>query len=218
MGLIDFYAGREDKKDTAISGLEAEFADRLYDLLLNLPPELAGKVTIKSAYRDVQHQQELWDAAVKKYGSPEAARKWVAPPGKSNHGGGLAVDLSYATNGARKWVHENAARFGLNFPMAHENWHIEPIGVRSGEYKSTGHTHGDGDAAHVPAGYAGADPDAYTDDQGLVEMNNNSLESQLLRVADYVTGGRSGVRNLRTVNARAMADQNSGRLNVEAPQ
>ena len=217
MGLIDFYSGRDDKKDTAVNGLEAEFADRLYDLLLNLPPEIAGKVTIKSAYRDVEHQRQLWEAAVAKYGSEEAARKWVAPPGKSNHGGGLAVDLSYATDGARKWVHENAARFGLNFPMAHENWHIEPIGVRSGEYRSTGRTHGGGDGG-VPAGYAGADPEAYTDDQGLVEMNNNSLESQLLRVADYVTGGRSGVRNLRTVNARAMADQNSGRLNVEAPQ
>jgi len=216
MGLLDFYSGRDDKKDTAISGLESEFADRLYDLLLNLPPELAGKVTIKSAYRDVAHQQELWDKAVKTYGSPEAARKWVAPPGKSNHGKGLSVDLSYATNSARKWVHANASRFGLNFPMAHENWHIEPIGVRSGEYKSSGKTYsGDGE---VPGGYGAADPDAYTDGQGMVEMNNNSLESQLLRVADYVTGGRSGVRNLRTVNARAMADQNSGRLEIEGQQ
>ena len=64
---------------------------------------------------------------MKKYGSAAKARKWVAPPGKSQHNHGNAADLRYANDAARKWAHENAARFGLHFRMGNEPWHIEPI-------------------------------------------------------------------------------------------
>jgi hypothetical protein len=86
-----------------------------------------GGITPFSGFRSPARQAELYKAAVAKYGSEQAARKWVAPPGKSHHGFGTAVDLRYADEAARTWAHANAARYNLRFPMAHEPWHIEPI-------------------------------------------------------------------------------------------
>jgi hypothetical protein len=83
-----------------------------------------------SGFRSPERQAQLWQNALSKYGSPEAARKWVAPPGRSQHNHGNAVDLRYLNPQATAWAHENAARFGLNFPLSNENWHIEPVGAR----------------------------------------------------------------------------------------
>lgn len=78
-----------------------------------------GRVWVTSGYRSPEHQAELFAAAVKKYGSEAAARKWVAPPGKSQHNMGVAADLG----GDLEWVRQNAARFGLIQPMSWEKWH-----------------------------------------------------------------------------------------------
>ena len=223
MSLADFYSGRADKKQAGIDGLEFGFADRLYEMLLSLPPEMRGQVTILSAYRSYEHQQELFNNAVKKYGSEAAARKWVAPPGKSNHNGGLAVDLTFHTPQSREWVHANARRFGLEFPMSHENWHIEPLGKRTGEYKPSGKTWGgapfsykQGRTAdkHGHGGdFSGYDPDgddAYTDDD-IPTVDNGSVETQLMRVADLVRGGVASAKQFRiNSGAQTMADRNIG--------
>jgi hypothetical protein len=98
-----------------------------FDTALNkLIAASGGRVQMRSGYRSVEEQTRLWNDALKKYGSPEAARKWVAPPGKSNHNRGLAADLS----GDLKWAHANAPKFGLYFPMEWEPWHIELNGSR----------------------------------------------------------------------------------------
>lgn len=107
-------------------GFDANFSSALNRLL----KDFGGKVTIKSGYRSPERQAQLWANALKKYGSAAAARKWVAPPGKSNHGRGLAADLGYADAATRALVHANAAKYGLVFPLANENWHIEPINAR----------------------------------------------------------------------------------------
>lgn len=104
-----------------------------------------GRVWINSGYRSVERQKQLFDAAVKKYGSVAAARKYVAPPGKSQHNHGNAVDFG----GDLKWVAANAARFGLHQPMSWEPWHFEGA-ERSDSTGSTtppeaGHVHGPGD-------------------------------------------------------------------------
>lgn len=96
--------------------------------LRQLQSALKGNLHVNSGYRTPQRQAQLYQAAVAKYGSPEAARKFVAPPGKSFHNKGQAADLSGDITGA----HKLAAQYGLNFPMAYENWHIEPQGVRTG--------------------------------------------------------------------------------------
>lgn len=94
--------------------------------LMALIKASGGRVTIGNAYRSVAQQTALFNAAVKKYGSVAAARKWVAPPGHSKHNEGLAADL----RGDLAWAHAHAAEFGLVFPMSHEKWHIELAGAR----------------------------------------------------------------------------------------
>ena len=115
-------------------GLDPEFAGNLKSFFAAAPMPLS----IMSGYRSPERQTELWNDAVAKYGSPEAARKWVAPPGHSFHNKGEAADLGYG-GGLGKgdqslitWAHDNAGQYGLTFPLANENWHIEPIGARSG--------------------------------------------------------------------------------------
>jgi GH24 family phage-related lysozyme (muramidase) len=121
-------------------GVDPEFAGRLTDLFNAAPDNIRDDLGIYSGYRSVEHQKKLWDAALEKYGSAAAARKWVAPPGRSNHNHGMAVDLSYkgaslarAPKEVVAWVHENAPKYGLAFPLANENWHIEPVEVRQGK-------------------------------------------------------------------------------------
>lgn len=89
-----------------------------------------------SGYRSSARQAELFADAVARYGSPEAARKWVAPPGSSAHQSGRAVDLDMGTpNGSSqvaaqrltarwRWLDANAARFGF-YPYSQEPWHWE---------------------------------------------------------------------------------------------
>ncbi len=122
-----------------VDELDEHFAVNLGAMLQDAPPEIAKGLGILSGHRSVDRQAQLWAEALRKYGSPEAARKWVAPPGRSKHNHGQAVDLAYngrslanAPQHVVDWVHQNAGRYGLHFPMAHENWHIEPMGTRSG--------------------------------------------------------------------------------------
>lgn len=89
-----------------------------------------GRITIVSGDRDEATQRRLWEDAVARYG-PDEARNWVAPPGNSFHEKGMAADLSFADSATRQWAHDNAARFGLWFPLSNEEWHVEPLGSRS---------------------------------------------------------------------------------------
>ena len=61
----------------------------------------------------------------------------AAVPGTSNHGWGIASDLSFNNYNAILWAHDNARSFGLAFPLCQnvrgrcsENWHIEPSNVQ----------------------------------------------------------------------------------------
>lgn len=131
---VDLYSllasghGREH-----VDNLNPGLRDAFSAMLAAAPPELAAGFGIQSGFRSPERQAQLYQAALQKYGSEQAARKWVAPPGKSQHNHGNAIDLSYASDAARKWAHENAAQFGLAFPMAHEPWHVELQGVRGGQ-------------------------------------------------------------------------------------
>ena len=58
----------------------------------------------------------------------------AATPGKSNHGWGIASDMSYGSTAAKYWAHDHAAEFGLRYNLCNnvrtgdckEDWHIEP--------------------------------------------------------------------------------------------
>lgn len=121
------------KSKDHVNGMADAFAGKLAKMLASMPDDLKGSVTINSGYRSIERQQQLWLDALKKYGTPEAARKWVAPPGNSQHNKGNAADLGYASDRARQWVHANAGSFGLSLPMSHEPWHIEDATARAGQ-------------------------------------------------------------------------------------
>lgn len=105
-----------------IEGLDA----RLRSRILSAINASGGRVWLVSGYRSVARQQALWNDAVRKYGSAAAARKWVAPPGKSNHNRGTAVDVG-GTDEGMAWFRQNATRFGLWQPMDYEPWHWEAV-------------------------------------------------------------------------------------------
>lgn len=119
-------------REDAISGMDDDFRTSLEGLIASAPPEIREGLSVFSGYRSIERQQELWDASDK-------TGKWVARPGKSKHNHGVAADLEWngqrldkAPPEVREWVHANAEKFGLHFPMGHEPWHIEPVGARGG--------------------------------------------------------------------------------------
>jgi hypothetical protein len=96
----------------------------------------ANLLTVVSGYRSIAHQKVLFQRAVEKYGSEKAATRWVAPPGRSAHHTGRAIDFyvggsNSSANAARqrtltpyRWLVCNALRFGFT-PYAAEPWHWE---------------------------------------------------------------------------------------------
>lgn len=88
-------------------------------------------LTAGSTYRTYQRQLELWNSSTRPLS--ERAR-WVARPGRSNHGWGIAVDVSELfgrsasnaqTVAAYRWLNRNAARFNFYQRMSWEPWHWE---------------------------------------------------------------------------------------------
>ena len=108
--------------------------DRLHPELASALARLVdasqGRVYLVSGYRSTEHQSALWQDALARYGSPEAADDWVARPGTSMHERGLAVDLGGDLELAASLVE----RLGLPLsrPLANEPWHFELIDPGSG--------------------------------------------------------------------------------------
>jgi len=116
----------------AMSGLDAPFVGALQRLFSEAPPEIQAQLRVNSAYRSPELQAQLFDDAIQRYGSESAARQWVAPPGNSRHNAGRAADLGFLNGAAREYVHANAGRYGMQFPMDWEPWHIELAGAGGG--------------------------------------------------------------------------------------
>ena len=126
------YSTGGAQRPDSFSGMQSGFSGALEQMFASAPPEVQAELRVSSGYRSPERQAQLWAEALQKYGSPEAARKWVAPPGKSQHGNGNAADLKYASDAARQWAHDNAAQYGLAFPLGNEPWHIELASARGG--------------------------------------------------------------------------------------
>jgi hypothetical protein len=118
-------------REAHLAGIRPEFSNALAAMIAAAPEDVRSQLTLNSGFRSNERQAELYKEALAKYGSEEKARKWVAPPGRSRHNHGDAYDLQYGSDSARAWVHANAGKFGLAFPMAHEPWHIELATARS---------------------------------------------------------------------------------------
>lgn len=95
----------------------------------------APSLEIVSAYRDFDTQDKLYKEALAKYGSPNDARKHVAPPGHSDHEKGIAIDFnigglsmndkqSMKIDPSYRWLVKNAHRFGFSENAnIDEPWH-----------------------------------------------------------------------------------------------
>jgi len=85
-------------------------------------------IQITSGFRSQQLQEQLFNNAVKKYGSENEASKWVLPEDISNHPWGLAIDVNYPGDRmAVNWLEENGSAFGLCRIYENEWWHFEPV-------------------------------------------------------------------------------------------
>jgi hypothetical protein len=111
------------------NNLSLEFRARLMAMYNAMPPELRQQLSITSAWRSIKTQAQIYAR------SPGMAAK---PSSRAPHVRGEAVDFggfkNFHNTAAGKWVHENARKFGLHFPMMgggrsrlFEPWHIEPI-------------------------------------------------------------------------------------------
>jgi hypothetical protein len=124
------YAVGGATRPDSFTGMNPQFRSSLERMFTEAPPDIQSQLQVYSGYRSPERQAELWKNALAKYGSPAAARKWVAPPGNSKHNLGFASDLRFGSDAARQWAHANAAKYGLAFPLSNENWHIELMGAR----------------------------------------------------------------------------------------
>lgn len=138
MGAFDFapYSVGGALRPDSFTGMQPDFSSALASMFGAAPPEIQQNLRVSSGYRSLQRQTELWAQALRKYGSPSAARRWVAPPGRSQHNHGNAADLKFLNDQARQWAHQNAGQYGLAFPLGNENWHIELAGARGGRQRS----------------------------------------------------------------------------------
>jgi len=131
------YLTRHLAKGKSLEGMDPRFRDSFTRMLQEAPENIRSGLTINSGVRSTDRQGELYREAVQKYGPKEAGRH-VAPPGRSFHEagrGGFALDLGYASPEVKQYIHERAPQYGLNFPMGHEPWHIEPVGIRGNDPK-----------------------------------------------------------------------------------
>lgn len=116
--------------DPAITGLDSELRTAVQDAAR--AAEAAGVTFyVSSGWRSETDQQELFDEAVERYGSAEAARAQVLPPEDSAHVTGDAVDIG--PTDAMSWMSQHGADYGLCQTYANEMWHYELLVERGGE-------------------------------------------------------------------------------------
>jgi D-alanyl-D-alanine carboxypeptidase len=122
--------------------------------LFEAAKEEAGYVLCaRSGYRSYNTQTSLYSSYVNSYGQ-QAADKYSAKPGQSEHQTGLSIDITcealnykldttFGETDEGKWVSENAHRFGyiIRYPKgkeeitgySYEPWHIRYLGIELSE-------------------------------------------------------------------------------------
>lgn len=110
------------------TGVAPGLDSRLAAAVGRLVAAAGGRVFVVSGWRSTARQSDLWAAALRRYGTPEAADDWVAPPGHSMHERGLAVDLGGDVALAAGLVERLS--LPLYRPLDNEPWHFELVGSR----------------------------------------------------------------------------------------
>ncbi|MFJ2774557.1 M15 family metallopeptidase [Streptomyces sp. NPDC087300] len=78
---------------------------------------------VNSGWRSPKYQDQLFRQAVAKYGSEEAAARWVATTATSPHVSGDAADIGESD--AAEWLSAHGAAYGLCQIYRNEPWHYE---------------------------------------------------------------------------------------------
>jgi len=81
------------------------------------------RMVVTSGWRSREHQERLFAEAVRRYGSEEEARRYVATPDMSAHVTGDAVDIG--PTDADDWLSRHGVDYGLCQVFANEIWHYE---------------------------------------------------------------------------------------------
>lgn len=119
-----------DSDDPAVRNLDPD----LRRALTRAATDASDQVTLQvnSGWRSAARQKELLREAVIHYGSAKEAARWVAPPEKSAHVSGDAVDIGPAA--AATWLARHGADYGLCRIYRNEPWHFElrPEAVKHG--------------------------------------------------------------------------------------
>lgn len=204
------YAIGGATRPDSFTSLNPQMQDRLAAMLLAADEELGpNSLRITSAYRSPELQAILYENALEKYGSEAEARRWVAPPGSSQHNFGTAVDFASAEGGLLRdpnspeaqWLKANAERFGLAVPMDWEPWQVELAGARSGNIAPT-------PEGIILAGGQGEDVLADGNDtramaqQLLLQLGSQPAEDQVTPAEAY---GSAGAMSPPPVQADAAA-------------
>ncbi|MCU1369541.1 MAG: peptidase and DD-carboxypeptidase VanY/endolysin [Ilumatobacteraceae bacterium] len=118
----DDVAGVADLDPALLAALRAAATDAAGD---------GVEFTVHSGWRSRAYQEDLLREAVVKYASEEEAARWVAPPDRSAHVSGDAIDLE---SGAARWLARHGAAYGLCQVYDNEDWHYElrPDAARDG--------------------------------------------------------------------------------------
>jgi len=81
------------------------------------------EIYMNSGWRSHDYQDQLYRAAVAKYGSAREAARWVATADASAHVSGDAADVGPVA--ATAWLSEHGAHYGLCQTYRNESWHYE---------------------------------------------------------------------------------------------
>lgn len=111
-----------DDSDPSVVNLDPTLRQALQDAARKAEGE-GVTLVVNSGWRTEAQQQKLLDEAVVTYGSLDEASRWVAPPRKSTHVHGEAVDVGDLQGAI--WLGDNGRRFGLCQTYSNERWHFE---------------------------------------------------------------------------------------------
>jgi D-alanyl-D-alanine carboxypeptidase len=114
----------------------------------------SSAITIRSAFRDLAWQQQIYNSYVSRVGQLNAG-KWASLPGHSEHHTGLAFDFGvysdgevrgFSNTGVNTWFVNNSYRYGfiLRYPAektditgtTYEPWHFRYVGIPHAYYIS----------------------------------------------------------------------------------
>lgn len=128
--------------------IDKRVVSALLELQMNAQKE-GFSFIVDSGYRSYDYQQKVLETHIQKQGE-DHAKKYVAPPGASEHQTGLAIDFAILRNGIysdsleedeKDWLKNNAYKFGfiLRYPdgkeeitgYSFEPWHYRYVGELS---------------------------------------------------------------------------------------